>query len=81
LSDKACATADVFEFCGRGRPPDLPTIIMITAAIRLSRENHSVRQTRSLPSVRPLTIGEVEAGFAIHIMESIVHGESAGRLV
>jgi hypothetical protein len=26
-----------------GRMPDLPTLIIITAAIRLSRENHSVR--------------------------------------
>ena len=48
---------------------------------RLARENRSVWKTRSLPSVRPLTIGEVKAGFPIYIMESIVHGESAGRLI
>jgi hypothetical protein len=31
--------------------------------------------------VRPLTIGKVKAGFAVHIMKSIVHRYSAGRLV
>jgi hypothetical protein len=56
-------------------------LLLITAAIRLARENHPMWQTRSLPPVRPLTIGEVKAGLAVHIMKSIVHGESAGRLV
>jgi len=42
---------------------------------------HSVWKTRSLPSVRPLTICEAKTGFAIHIVESIVHGENAGRWI
>jgi len=55
--------------------------ILSQPQIRLARENHSVWQTGSLPPVRPLTIGKIKAGFAIHIMEGIVHGQSAGRLV
>jgi hypothetical protein len=42
-----------------------------------SRENYSMGQACPLPSLRPLPV-EVEAGFAILIMERFVHGQRAG---
>src|SRR6266567_5844433 len=44
----------------------------------LMREDDSVRAVCSSPSMRPLTIGKVEARFPVRIMESIVHCEGAG---
>jgi hypothetical protein len=79
-------TGVLAEFVYSGGSPDGWPIqargrILSRPQIRLARENHSVWQTGSLPPVRPLTIGKIKAGFAIHIMEGIVHGQSAGRLV
>ena len=38
-------------------------------------------KARSLPPVRPITIGEIKAGLSIRVMKGIVQGERSGCLV
>ena len=49
--------------------------------VRLAGKDHPVRLARSLPSVWPVAISEVEAGITVRVMKRIVYAELACALV
>src|SRR6266403_332272 len=46
-----------------------------------ARKDYSVGQARSLPAMGPFAFLEVKASLSLRVMERVVHGEGAGRLI
>src|SRR5580658_4587582 len=46
-----------------------------------TRENRAMRCTGSLPTLRPLALGETEPGFSVDAAKRVVEGDGASRLI